>query len=86
MPVPKINHPPNGANGASPPQSPTDAQGYSYGYAGPTWRGGAAVQVDDRAEGGEKWWHALCGWGNELDGGAQATDQDDQAGRTNPFE
>ncbi|ORX39883.1 hypothetical protein BD324DRAFT_648503 [Kockovaella imperatae] len=58
----------------------------AYGYAGPAWRGGAPVQVDERAHGGgEKWWHALCAWGDDLDGG-HAEGADDQAGRTNPFE
>ena len=68
----------------SPPQSPNDGQGFTYGYAGPSWRGGAAVQVDDRV--GEKWWHALCGWGSDLDGAHEEDIGDDQAGRTNPFE
>ncbi len=36
----------------------------------------------NRNGGGEKWWHALCAWGEELDGDAN----DGQAGRTNPFE
>lgn len=29
----------------------------------------------------DKWWYAICSWGNELDDGT-----DGQAGRTNPFE
>ena len=29
----------------------------------------------------DKWWYALCSWGNELDDG-----EDGQGGKTNPFE
>ena len=54
----------------------------TYGYAGPSWRGGAGIQSSiARPEGGDKWWHALCAWGTDLDG-----DGDEQGGRTNPFE
>ncbi|KAK4688217.1 hypothetical protein P7C73_g1895, partial [Tremellales sp. Uapishka_1] len=63
----------------SPLESP-DAQGYTYGYAGPTWRGGEAAGNRPPA-GGEKWWHALCVWGED-----EETGPDGQAGRTNPFE
>ncbi|KAL7423969.1 hypothetical protein Q5752_001554 [Cryptotrichosporon argae] len=76
------------------PTSPTEA-GFTYG--GPGWRGGqaqAAARASEQGarpthnyrEGhGEKWWHALCAWGDDLDGG-HGTDNGDQAGRTNPFE
>ena len=33
----------------------------------------------------ERWWHALCAWGNDLDGG-HGQDPDGQVGRTNPYE
>ncbi|EIW69480.1 hypothetical protein TREMEDRAFT_62341 [Tremella mesenterica DSM 1558] len=64
------------------------------GYAGPSWRGGAAIQdqgvaqdVQDVNVGtGEKWWHALCSWGSDVDGGHGNDQLGGQAGRTNPFE
>ncbi len=69
----------------SPMKSPIENNGFSYGYVGPAWRGGAASQVGATPEGGDKWWHALCAWGSDLDG-ADENDQSGQAGRTNPFE
>jgi hypothetical protein len=33
----------------------------------------------------ERWWHALCAWGSDLDGG-HGRKTSNQAGRTNPFE
>ncbi|WWD15925.1 hypothetical protein CI109_100349 [Kwoniella shandongensis] len=73
----------------SPLASPTDGVGFSY--SGPTWRGGQAVQQDDGTaqlppRRVEKWWHALCAWGSDLDGGHGDQVQGRQAGRTNPFE
>lgn len=59
--------------------SPVDGAG-NFGYAGPGWRGGA-TQVDPTPPRKEKWWHALCAWGADLDGGDSK-----QAGRTNPME
>jgi len=54
----------------------------SYGYAGAEWRGGA-----NAAPRPEKWWHALCSWGSDLDGGHDDVNEGrNQAGRTNPFE
>ena len=69
----------------SPAQSPIE-NGFAYGYAGPSWRGGAASQASNHRHGGDKWWHALCAWGSDLDGGGEEDQGDDQAGRTNPFE
>lgn len=74
------------------PTTPTTSQRFggdhNYGYVGPGWRGGAGAPasadqpvVQPRVE---KWWHALCAWGNDLDGGH--TNRSNQAGRTNPFE
>ncbi|AAW41712.1 hypothetical protein CNBB2640 [Cryptococcus deneoformans B-3501A] len=64
------------------PSSPTDETGFAYG--GPTWRGGQAVQQRENVErrGPDRWWHALCAWGDDLDGGHDVP----EAGRTNPFE
>jgi hypothetical protein len=70
--------------------SPSEA-GFTYG--GPGWRGGGAVagaaaqggQGGHVEQGQEKWWHSLCAWGKDLDGG-HGEDVDGQAGRTNPFE
>lgn len=70
--------------------SPSEA-GFTYG--GPGWRGGGAVagagahslQSGHGEQGPEKWWHSLCAWGKDLDGG-HGEDVDGQAGRTNPFE
>lgn len=70
--------------------SPSEA-GFTYG--GPGWRGGGAVagaaaqgsQGGRIEQGQEKWWHSLCAWGKDLDGG-HGEDVDGQAGRTNPFE
>ena len=67
-----------------------------YGYAGPSWRGGAGARAEigagAPAGGGapprkpmERWWQALCGWGADLDGGVENPDGG-QSGRTNPFE
>lgn len=33
----------------------------------------------------ERWWHSLCAWGSDLDGG-HGGDPDGQGGRTNPYE
>ncbi|KAK8869802.1 hypothetical protein IAR55_000370 [Kwoniella newhampshirensis] len=79
----------SGDSAASPLASPTDGVGFSYG--GPTWRGGQAVQQEDGSPHssrlvGDKWWHALCAWGADLDGGHDDEVQGRQAGRTNPFE
>ncbi|WVR05227.1 hypothetical protein IAU60_002239 [Kwoniella sp. DSM 27419] len=71
----------------SPLVSPTDEAGFAYG--GPTWRGGQASRAqegDAPPQGGEKWWHALCAWGTDLDGGHEGNGRGNQAGRTNPFE
>ncbi|WVO13909.1 hypothetical protein L204_101533 [Cryptococcus depauperatus] len=71
----------------SPATSPTEETGFSYG--GPTWRGGQAVQQHEEAprKGPDRWWHALCAWGNDLDGGHDVKEGNGgQAGRTNPFE
>lgn len=64
------------------PISPTDEAGFAYG--GPTWRGGQAVQQREEVarRGPDRWWHALCAWGDDLDGGHDVP----EAGRTNPFE
>ncbi|ADV19542.1 hypothetical protein I305_02998 [Cryptococcus gattii E566] len=64
------------------PISPSDETGFAYG--GPTWRGGQAVQQqeDVARRGPDRWWHALCAWGDDLDGGHDVP----EAGRTNPFE
>ncbi|OXB38983.1 hypothetical protein LQV05_004107 [Cryptococcus neoformans] len=64
------------------PSSPTDETGFAYG--GPTWRGGQAVQQRENVarKGPDRWWHALCAWGDDLDGGHDVP----EAGRTNPFE
>lgn len=78
-------------NMVSPPHSPVD-QGFSYN--GPGWRGGGAGAGADQAQYGnvkqpvrERWWHALCSWGSDLDGGhEEGNRQGGQAGRTNPFE
>ncbi|WVQ78280.1 hypothetical protein IAT38_000365 [Cryptococcus sp. DSM 104549] len=82
--------------GNSPLTSPTDSTGFAYG--GPTWRGGQAQAVADNAQEGddvdpprrrgpERWWHALCAWGDDLDGGHDdGNGRGNQAGRTNPFE
>ena len=65
-----------------PKHSPNESSSLTYGYAGPSWRGGAGIQPGmARPDGGDKWWHALCAWGTDLDG-----DDDEQGGRTNPFE
>lgn len=62
---------------SSPADSPvTDG----FGYVGPGWRGGAA-QADVTPPRHERWWHSLCAWGSDLDGGDSK-----QAGRTNPME
>ncbi|WVQ98741.1 hypothetical protein IAU59_005872 [Kwoniella sp. CBS 9459] len=77
----------SGGSAHSPINSPTETGGFSYG--GPTWRGGQAAQVQDddaQSRTGDKWWHALCAWGNDLDGGHAGNDRGNQAGRTNPFE
>ncbi|CAK9782295.1 hypothetical protein CC85DRAFT_282307 [Cutaneotrichosporon oleaginosum] len=58
------------------PPTPTDADG----YVGPRWRGGAAA-TEAPAPRKERWWHSLCAWGADLDGG-----DSNQAGRTNPME
>lgn len=49
--------------------------------------GGAGMMVANGYQGEqkEKWWHALCAWGSDLDGG-HGEDGDGQAGRTNPME
>lgn len=68
----------------SPAQSPT-TEG-NVGYQGQNWRGGAAVAEQTATPPKkEKWWHALCAWGNDLDGG-HGSRSSNQAGRTNPFE
>lgn len=68
-------------NGSSPfadpvplPATPTD------GYVGPGWHGGAAATATTPPR-KERWWHSLCAWGADLDGG-----DSNQAGRTNPME
>ncbi|KAK1925042.1 hypothetical protein DB88DRAFT_539817 [Papiliotrema laurentii] len=76
---------------ASSLQSPPADQDVKYGYVGAQWRGGAAAgspaQPKARRAQGDKWWHALCAWGADLDGGhGDANEAGDQAGRTNPFE
>ncbi|WVW83060.1 hypothetical protein I302_105077 [Kwoniella bestiolae CBS 10118] len=69
----------------SPLTSPTDGPGFAYG--GPTWRGGQAVQQqEERQHKPDRWWHALCAWGSDLDGGYDTNQQGGQVGRTNPFE
>ncbi|WRT67157.1 uncharacterized protein IL334_004123 [Kwoniella shivajii] len=69
----------------SPLASPTDGVGFAY--SGPTWRGGQAVQQqEEEPPGPEKWWHALCAWGSDLDGGYDTNQRGGQVGRTNPFE
>lgn len=76
----------------SPPiQTPVDNTG--YGYVGAQWRGGAAAagtgaeHGEPRPTRGEKWWHALCSWGQDLDGGYDDPNEGrNQAGRTNPNE
>nr|XP_019013549.1 uncharacterized protein I206_01619 [Kwoniella pini CBS 10737]OCF52330.1 hypothetical protein I206_01619 [Kwoniella pini CBS 10737] len=69
----------------SPLTSPTDGVGFAYG--GPTWRGGQAVQQqEEELPKADKWWHALCAWGSDLDGGHESNQQGGQVGRTNPFE
>ncbi|KAK6902955.1 hypothetical protein L486_08302 [Kwoniella mangroviensis CBS 10435] len=69
----------------SPLTSPIDGPGFAYG--GPTWRGGQAVQQqEEENRKSDKWWHALCAWGSDLDGGYDANQQGGQVGRTNPFE
>ncbi|GMK59477.1 hypothetical protein CspeluHIS016_0800830 [Cutaneotrichosporon spelunceum] len=52
------------------------------GYVGPGWRGGAASAKPAPRK--ERWWHSLCAWGADLDGGDN--NQAGQAGRTNPME
>jgi len=88
------------SSATSPPiQSPTDGEGFTYGYAGAGWRGGAgavpptgpdgalAVGPPPKPPRGERWWHALCSWGDDLDGGHDDQNEGrNQAGRTNPFE
>ncbi len=70
----------------SPLRSPVEGNGFSYGYVGPSWRGGGAAQQGHaQPEAGEKWWHALCSWGSDLDGDGE-NEPGGQAGRTNPFE
>ncbi|RSH88058.1 uncharacterized protein EHS24_000585 [Apiotrichum porosum] len=77
---------------SSPLTSPIDEGG--FGYAGPGWRGGAAVAGTSSSTDSEstpppskpeRWWHALCSWGSDLDGG-HGNKASNQAGRTNPFE
>lgn len=68
---------------SSPAHSPSEE---GFGYVGAGWRGGEALAT---SEGGvappkERWWHSLCAWGSDLDGGH--TKASKQAGRTNPFE
>ncbi|ORY23061.1 hypothetical protein BCR39DRAFT_550202 [Naematelia encephala] len=70
-------------------QSPLNSPTEGFTYGGPSWRGGeAAVDRPASQRGGDKWWHALCAWGEDLDGGFDGDGVDDgrQAGRTNPFE
>ena len=79
---------------AAPLESPVEG-GAGFGYVGPGWRGGAAaVPTEDDEEDNqvqapppkpERWWHALCAWGNDLDGG-HGKKTSKQAARTNPFE
>ncbi|BEJ18219.1 hypothetical protein CspHIS471_0704960 [Cutaneotrichosporon sp. HIS471] len=67
-------------NGSSPFADPTPLPPATPdGYVGPGWRGGAAAA--DPAPRKERWWHSLCAWGADLDGG-----DSNQAGRTNPME
>ncbi|WWC61118.1 uncharacterized protein I303_103696 [Kwoniella dejecticola CBS 10117] len=74
-----------GSLAQSPLTSPTDGVGFAYG--GPTWRGGQAVQQQEEEQPKpDKWWHALCAWGSDLDGGHESNQQGGQVGRTNPFE
>ncbi|WOO79735.1 uncharacterized protein LOC62_02G003251 [Vanrija pseudolonga] len=81
-------------HGSSPFADPPTANGHQaartagssnrdgdFGYVGSEWRGGeAATNAPPRQE---RWWHSICSWGNDLDGGH---DKSKQAGRTNPFE
>ncbi|WVQ71698.1 hypothetical protein IAR50_001239 [Cryptococcus sp. DSM 104548] len=75
---------------SSPAISPTEETGFAYG--GPTWRGGQGVRaqaIEEEAprRGPDRWWHALCAWGDDLDGGHDVSESNDgQKGRTNPFE
>lgn len=77
------------------PVSPVDPVHGTNGFAyvGPGWRGGGGatdspqvIEHEHAKSGGEKWWHALCSWGNDLDGGHGDDSLGGQAGRTNPFE
>ncbi|WWC90013.1 uncharacterized protein L201_004943 [Kwoniella dendrophila CBS 6074] len=75
----------SGGSTHSPLSSPTDGVGFAYG--GPTWRGGQAVQQqEEEPPKPDRWWHALCAWGSDLDGGHESNRQGGQVGRTNPFE
>jgi hypothetical protein len=71
-----------------PLESPMEG-GSGFGYAGPSWRGGAAAVPTSEdvlpPSKPERWWHSLCAWGADLDGG-HGKKTSNQAGRTNPFE
>lgn len=58
------------------------AQQRSGGVSG---NGNGYGEQRQRAKPKERWWHALCAWGSDLDGG-HGQDPDGQVGRTNPYE
>lgn len=82
------------ASSSTSPALRTPIESGGYGYAGAGWRGGDAAvggaqgdQGRPKNSTGEKWWHALCSWGNDLDGGYDDPNEGrNQAGRTNPNE
>ncbi|KAL1409707.1 hypothetical protein Q8F55_003703 [Vanrija albida] len=69
------------ANGHQAARTISSTREGDFGYAGAEWRGGEAAATAPPQQ--ERWWHSICSWGSDLDGGHGKSKQ---AGRTNPFE
>lgn len=98
----------DGSSSEPPPPHHSRMESASSGWKGPHWYGGASGGGYSEAQGTavagvrrDRWWHALCAWGDDLDDGGEDGQvrwgvgrvscggmliSCTQAGRTNPFE